>query len=433
VESVEQADDLTIRFRLKPGIQWSGDFGELTAEDVKFSIDRVADPAAQAPWQAKWASLDRVELEGTHAGAIILKEPFQPIWYTTICHAIASFVCKKAVEAAGGKIETQLPAVCGPYQVKNWLPKQRTELELNPMWSGARPDFHEIHLLTIEDEKAAELAYQAGDIDLTVVSIDSLPRYQQSLPEQTKLVMRPGTYWSWVGMNTEHPKLADIRVRQAIQHAVDVDTILQAAYAGIAPKAHGIVPPGLLGHRTTSAIGYDPDKARALLQEAGVSDLQLELKTMSKSDRVAAAEVIQANLAEVGIELTVSPVDEATFWNLGLESEGEDWKDLQLWIMRFGDAADPSQMAQWYVSSQVGVWNWERWKDAEFDELFQKALGERDADKRAAMYIRMQEIMENTGAYVWLTHEPIPHLHRETVEPALFPDGLMFLPSFKRL
>ena len=48
------------------------------------------------------------------------------------------------------------------------------------------------------------------------------------------------------------------------------------------------------------------------------------------------------------------------------------------------------------------------------------------------MYIRMQEIMENTGAYVWLTHEPIPHLHVDTIVPALFPDGLMYLPSFKR-
>jgi peptide/nickel transport system substrate-binding protein len=89
-------------------------------------------------------------------------------------------------------------------------------------------------------------------------------------------------------------------------------------------------------------------------------------------------------------------------------------------------------MAQWYVSSQVGVWNWERWKDAEFDDLFQKALGESDADKRGAMYIRMQEIMENTGAYVWITHEPIPHLHRDDLDPAIYPDGLMYLPLFKR-
>jgi peptide/nickel transport system substrate-binding protein len=99
--------------------------------------------------------------------------------------------------------------------------------------------------------------------------------------------------------------------------------------------------------------------------------------------------------------------------------------------MRFGDAADPSQMTQWYVSSQVGVWNWERWKDAEFDALDRQAIAEQDPQNRAEMYLRMQQIMEDTGAYVWITHEPIPHLHRDDLSPALFPDGLMFLPDFK--
>jgi peptide/nickel transport system substrate-binding protein len=433
VEMIEQTDDLTIRFRLRPGIQWSGGFGELTSEDVRYTIERIADPAKGAPWQGKWASLDRVEVDGPYGGAVILEEPFQPIWLTTICHATASFVCKRAVEAKGGRFETEFPAVCGPYQVKQWLPKQRVELALNPLWNGPKPDFEEIHILTIEDEKAAELAYESGDVDLTAVSLDSLPRYRRAMPARSKLAMRPGTFWTWLGINTEHPKLADIRVRRAVQYAVDVDAILQAAYAGLAPRAHGIVPPGLIGHRTTSAIATrDLDKARSFLQAAGATGLQLELKTLNKSDRVSAAEIVQANLAEIGIEVAVTPVDEATFWNLGLESEGEDWKDLQLWIHRFGDAADPSQMTQWYVSEQVGVWNWERWKDPEFDALHKQGLAESDPKKRHDIYIRMQEIMENTGAYVWITHEPIPHLHRDSIEPALYPDGLMYLPWFER-
>jgi peptide/nickel transport system substrate-binding protein len=432
VETVEQADGRHISFRLRKGIQWSDGFGELTAEDVKYSIDRIADPKNQAPWAAKWAALDHVEVGDAYSGTIVLKEPFAPIWFTTICHATASFVCKKAVEAKGGRFETQFPATCGPYVVASWVPKQRIELVLNPQWSGPRPAFERIDILPIEDEKAAELAYEAGELDLTVVSIDSLPRFQKKMPERTALAMRPGTYWTWVGMNTEHPKLQDIRVRQAIQRAVDVDAILQAAYAGIAPRAHGIVPPGLVGHRTESAIAVrDIDKAKALLAEAGVSGLSLTLSTMNKADRLTAAQIIQSNLADVDIAVEIKAVDEGTFWNLGLESAGTDWKDLQLWIMRFGDAADPSQMTQWYVSSQVGVWNWERWKNAEFDALDKQAISEQDPQKRNEMYLRMQQIMEDTGAYVWVTHEPIPHLHRDDLTPALFPDGLMFLPDFK--
>src|SRR3546814_3655948 len=84
--------------------------------------------------------------------------------------------------------------------------------------------------------------------------------------------------------------------------------------------------------------------------------------------------------------------------------------------MRYQDARDPSQQTQWYVSEQVGVWNWERWTDPEFDELHIAALAERDEAKRASMYLRMQDIMEATGAYVWIAHEPTIRSEEHTSE-----------------
>jgi peptide/nickel transport system substrate-binding protein len=442
VEHLEQVDDLRIDFRLRAGIKWTNDYGELSAEDVKYSIDRLANPANQAPWAGKWAVLDHVEVTDTLAGSIVLKEPFAPIWLTTIPHATASFVCKKAVEELGTATTLEdgtvvktfgssFPSMCGPYYVKDWLPKQRVELARNPLWTGAEPAFAEIHVVTIEDEKAAEIAYDAGELDLTAISLDSLKAYSQALPADTTLTMRPGTFWTWLGMNTEHPSLSDIRVRQAIQKAVDVPAILEAAYANAAPRSQGVVPPGVLGHRDGSTIATrDVEGAKALVAEAGAEGATLTLTTLNKSDRLTVAQIIQANLAEIGLNVEVRPYDEATFWNLGLESEGVDWKDLQLILQRYGDAPDPSQMMQWYVSSQVGVWNWERWTNEEFDRLAVDGIKERDEARRAAIYVRMQEIMEETGAYVWITHEPIPHLHRDDVAPAIFPDGLVYLPGF---
>jgi len=432
VDGLAPVDDLHINFRLKPGIPWSGGNGELTAEDVKYSIERIANPANQAPWAGKWAALDHVEVTDTYSGTIVLKEPFAPLWLTTIPHATASFVCRKAVEAKGGRFDTEFPAVCGPYMVKQWLPKQRVELVANPEWPGPKPAFEEVHIVTVEDEKTAELAFEAGDLEVTAISLDSLPRYRDAPPAGASIVMRPGTFWTWLGMNTEHPSLSDIRVRRAVQHAVDVEAILVAAYAGLAPRSNGVVPPGLIGHRTESRIVRDVEKARALLAEAGAEGLKLTLTTLNKADRLSASQIIQANLAEAGIEVEILPYDEGTFWNLGLESEGEDWKNLQLVLQRFGDAPDPSQMIQWYVSSQVGVWNWERWKSEEFDRLAAEGTAESDPAKRQALYVRMQEIMEETGAYVWITHEPIPHLVRDGVDAAIFPDGLLYLPGFKR-
>jgi peptide/nickel transport system substrate-binding protein len=433
VEKIEQVDDLHIAFELKPGIQWSGGFGELTAEDVKFSYERIADPKLDSPWKQKWSALKEVQVTGKHSGTIVLKEAFTPLWLTTLCDGAGSILCKKAVTAKGGKFTTEFPAVCGPYQIKRWVPKQRLELERNPLWIGKKPAYEKVDIIFIEDAKSAELAYESGDVDFSGIALSSLARYKADMPPHTKLYEGPGLWWTWMGMNTEHPKLGDVRVRRAIQNAVDVDAIIKAAYGGVeTARARGIVPRGLIGYRTHTAFEKpDPDKARALLKEAGVSDLSLDIKILNSSVNSTTAQIIQANLAAVGIKLEITPLDSGPFWNLGVESAGKDWKDLQLWIMRFGDAPDPSQMTQWYVSNQVGVWNWERWKNPEFDQLNQKALVESDAEKRSAMYLRMQDIMEETGAYVWIAFEPVAILYRDSIVPAVLPPDHLDLAGFR--
>ena len=127
----------------------------------------------------------------------------------------------------------------------------------------------------------------------------------------------------WMGMNTEHPKLQDLKVRQAIQHAVDVESILQGAYSGTSTKSNGIVCPGLLGQRPNTNYSYDPAKAKALLDEAGVSGLELTLRTLNQQERMLTAQIIQANLAAVGITVKVLPVDSGPFWEMGMESKGD--------------------------------------------------------------------------------------------------------------
>ncbi len=426
--SIDQPDAQTIHFELKSGILWIDGrthepFSELNAEDVKFSLERIKN----SEWKDKAATLDHVEVTGTYTGTIHLNQSFAPVWYTWLCGGTGTILSKQAVEAAGGKYDGMFPFYIGPYRIKEWKQKQYYELEPNPFWQGTPPKINSVRFIILEEEKTAEIAYEAGEIDLTHISTDTMARYQQDeLPSNTILKTYPGLLWTWMGMNTEHPNLQDIRVRKAIQRAVDVDSILAAAYAGIAPKSNGIVPPGLIGHRTYSNYSYNPDEARELIAEAGAEGLKLELQTINRTDRIAAATIIQANLAEVGLVLDVIPLDPGPFWELGLESSGEQWKDLQLWIMRYGDAPDPSQMCQWYVEAQVGVWNWERWKDPEFDQLFQDGLKETDETVRNEIYLRMQDIMEDTGAYVWITHEPVGIVHKEELVPSIRPNGWQF-------
>ncbi len=434
VNSLEQVDAQTISFELKPGIMWydgtTGDeIGELDAEDVKYSLERMK----ESEWKDKAVALDNVEVTGTHSGIIHLSQPFAPIWYTWICDGTGTIVSKKAVEAAGGTYDGIFNFYCGYYRVSEWVQKQSYTLEPNPHWTGTPPGIADVKFIIIDDEKTAEIAFEAGEIDITQIAIDAIPRLQEDPPEDAVVEVFSSTQWYWMGMNTDHPNLQDIRVRQAIQHAVDVDTIIQGAWAGVPTRAYGIVPPGLIGFRETGKYATpDPDKARELIAEAGAEGTKITLKTINLADRMAAAQIIQANLADVGLEVEIVPMDAGPFWNLGLETEGEDWKDLEMWIMQYGDSPDPSQMAQWYISDQVGVWNWERWSDPEFDELFAAGLGETDEGKRHDMYVRMQEIMEDTGAYVWLMFPPLGVMYRDDLEPVMQPNGsLWYVAEFK--
>lgn len=429
VEKISQDDPIHISFTLKPGFMWNGDLGEVTAEDVKYSFERML----KSDWAARWPTLETIEVKDKYNGVIVLKSPFAATFLMGIASESGSVVPKAATEKLPDqKFTTELPGQCGPYNMTEWTPKQKIVLKANPDWKGTKPAFSEVHFINIEDTSAAELAFEAGEVDITGVLPATAARYLKQLPANSKLSNQAGPYYTWIGMNTQHEKLKDIRVRKAIQRAIDVNSILEAAYGGTAPLAHGIVPLGVVGNRKESKFSYNPDEARALLAEAGVKDLSVEFKTLNEAYRVTAAQIVQANLADVGIKCELIPLDSGPFWNLGLESKGEDWKTLQLWWMRYRASPDPSDAIQWFIKSQVGIWNWERWSDPEYEELWTKGLAEIDNAKREPIYLRMQEIMEDTGAYVWITHDPLNYAHSDKIVPDFDTGGEILAERVKR-
>jgi peptide/nickel transport system substrate-binding protein len=429
---LEQVDDTHIEFTLIDGLVWTDDFGPVTSDDVKFSFERMADPATESPYAGDWAALDHVEVTDEKSGVIVLKEPFSPLWNVGLVFGSGRVISRKAVEAAGGRFETQPPAQCGRYLLKEWLPKQRTVLARNPDWPGAPAEWDEIHVIPVEDEKVAELAFEAGDLDYTWVAVSSIPRYQQTPPEEGEVDVKPSLAYVWLGMNVEHPPFDNPDVRRAIQHAIDVPAVLDAAYFGAAQPATGVIAPGLVGHRDAVRYGYDPDKARELLKKAGLeSGFETTIDILNKAERLSAAQAVQAQLAEIGINVTIQQHDSGTYWSLGDESAGDAWKKIQLHIQRFSMQPDPSFATEWFTPDQIGVWNWERWNSPEFGELEAKAKVELDSQKRHDMYVRMQDLMEESGAYVFLTHEAVGVAHRTSIEPAVMPNGTPIFHQFR--
>ena len=436
-ESIEQVDSTHIRFKLREGIMFTGGYGEMTAEDVKFSFERVIEH--DSPVKGDWAALDRVEVEDKYTGVIVLNEPFQPLWNITLPYGAGHIVSKQAVMEAtenGGNFGMEPPCFSGPYVLEEWKPNQYAKLVRNPDYTGpAEVAWDEIRVLPMDDDKTGEIAYEAGDIHFTGISLASLSKYKEGTPEDTTIEENPSLYYLWIGMNTDHPKLQDKKVRQAIQHAINVPQIVDAAYFGQAKPATGIIAPGLIGHREETLVPLEGDleKAQRLLAEAGAEGISLTIDCLNSSTRKTIAEVTQAQLAQIGVDLQINVQDSGSFWTLGMEDEGDRWKDLQLVVNRFSMVPDPYYATQWFTCEQVGVWNWERFCNEEFDKLHQQAVSETDQATRGEIYRRMQDMMEESGAYRFITHEGSPVMYRNTVvEPATRPDGRPLYRNFSK-
>ncbi|SNZ21346.1 ABC transporter substrate-binding protein [Cohaesibacter gelatinilyticus] len=423
---IEQADPTHIKFALRDDIGFTNGFGAMTAEDVKFSFERIIADATESSNKPDMGTLSHVEVTGEREGTIVLKEPFAPLWSIALPYITGNIVSKVAVEAAGGRIGSDPVAESGPYLRTNWEPKAKTTLKRNPDWKGEAPAWDTIEILPIDDENTAEIAFEAGELDFTRVSLGSVERYRAGVPNGGTLLEYPSLYYAWLGMNLDHPKLQNQKLRQAIQHAIDVPMVLEAAYFGAVEPSTGIIAPGLAGNRPKTMVPPQAnfEKAAALLAESGETNVTLKLDTLNKTTFTTAAQVIQATLAQIGITVEINVLESGAFWASG------DNDDLQLVLNRYSMTPDPYYATSWFTTEQAGIWNWERFSNEEFDKIHSEASQLTDQTKRAEMYQRAQDLMEESGAYRFLTHEATPVVHSASVTPALRPDGLALLRYF---
>lgn len=431
---IEQVSDTHINFALRDDIGFTNGFGAMTAEDVKFSFERIIDPELKSSNKPDMGSLKEVQITGERTGTIVLNEPFAPLWSIALPYITGNIVSKKAVEQAEGRrINTDPLAESGPYIRKSWQPKEKTILVRNPNWQGKPAAFDAIEIYPIDDEKTAEIAFEAGELDYTRIGLDSVSRYRNNPPSNSMLAEYPSLFYVWVGMNVDNELLQNKKLRQAIQYAIDVPSIMDAAYYGVAKPSTGIIAPGLIGHRPQGLVPPEAnfDKALQLLKESGESKVSLTLDVINKTAYTTAAQVIQANLKQIGINLAINVHESATFWSLGDESKGDAWKNVQLIMNRFSMTPDPYYATSWFTQEQIGIWNWERFRSPEFDKLHAQAAIETDTASRDEMYRQAQDLMEESGAYRFLTHEATPVIYRNTIRPAFRPDGLPLLRYFQ--
>lgn len=420
-EKWEWADATTINFTLRDGLKWTGDFGPVTVEDVKFSFERIK--GSDSAWAYQFEKLKEVEVIDARSGRIHLTEPFKPFEVIALPYYGGNIVCKAAVEKVGGSFTTELPAQCGPYMFDSWEQNAKVTLVANPDWTGEKAAFAKIEFYIVTDDQAALLAYEADAFDYTRIAVGSAAEVKANPPAGSKLIEAPSTRYVWLTININAEPLKDLRVRQAIQYAYDGDAVLQGAYNGLTTRSAGVIQPGTKYARPANKIARDVEKAKALLAEAGVTDLTLQLACLTDSTSQATAQIIQASLAEAGITVELQPTEDAAYWVLGDKTQGEGYKSLELVLMAFAGGIEPTENLVWFRPDQIGVYNWSFFDSPEYEDLYQKVSVETDAAKRQQMFHRMEDLMEDSGGFIFICFEPLLALQDDNMTVVILPDG----------
>ena len=420
---LRQTSPTTLEFTLKPGQMFTDGFGEMTAEDVKFSYERFAVAPVggkESPYKGEWANLKSVEVTGKYTGRIVMERPRAGLNTIAIGDVAGSIVCRAAVLQRGPEHNTA-PVGSGPMMLTKFERQRGVTLRRNPAYAGTPAHFEQIDIRTVQDVRTTDLALRSGELDFALLP----PQAADQLKNATNVTVtqQPGIANIWVGMNVEKKPFNDVRVRRAFRLALDVDQMLLAGFNGRAPRANALVMPQVVGHWPEAPVlKRDVKEARRLLAEAGLPQgFRTRMTVQNQPAYQTMALVARANLAEAGITLEIDAQDSGAFFSAG---KGEAGRQLDTVMIRFNGKLDPNFLAQWFTTDQIGVWNWQRWSDQAFDRLLDQASAELDTARRAQLIIQAQQRMEESQAFVWLTYDVSVFAHRTWLKPALLPTGI---------
>ncbi|HEX5995699.1 MAG TPA: ABC transporter substrate-binding protein [Jiangellales bacterium] len=308
-ESWEVSDDgRTYDFVLREGVTFSNG-EEFTADDVKFSIERVQ----SADWKISLKSgMDVVEsvevVSPTHA-RVVLAEPSNG-WLFRMTTRIGAMFDPSGVDDLANQ-----PVGTGPYVLEEWNRGDSLVLTANENYWGEPPAIETVTLRYFGDPSAANNALLTGDIDVigTVQAPESLDQFAGD--DQLQIIQGTTNGEVTLSFNNESGPMSDIRVRQAVKYAIDHEALLETAWAGRGFLIGSHVPPTDPWYEDlTGRYPYDPDRARALLAEAGQEDLTLRFRIANLPYAVASAQVIASQLAEVGITAEIEPLEFPARW-----------------------------------------------------------------------------------------------------------------------
>jgi len=299
-----------IKLNLRKGVQWHSG-REFTSDDVKYNIQRAQDPkvgAGQFANQARWFT--SIETPDKYT-AILSSEQSRPLVFDFFEYF--NIVDKETVEGPNAKTTT---VGTGPFTFVEWVPGDHILLDKNKnYWQTGRPYADSLRVAIVKDPQGMVSQLEGGSVDM----IRSLPlvdynRLKSNPAYQAVVHPNPGTYYV-IGFNTLNAPFDDKKVRQALNYAFDRQRFVDTATYGAAKPSSLMWLPGSPAYEASKANAYpfDLEKARAMLQEAGVSQIEMDCLLTTSTEGNIACQMYQADLAKLGVKLNIKVLESAAW------------------------------------------------------------------------------------------------------------------------
>lgn len=401
-------DGLSWDFKLRDGVTFQ-DGEPFDAEAAKFNFDRVLNPDTFKVAPNVLTVITSAEVVDDHTLRLNLKNPFAPLPAALSFPVSGMISPKSATVSPNTQQQIQDPVGTGPYKLTDWKKGESVTFDRYDGYWGDKPAYAKQVFKIAPEGSSREALLRSGDADVIAAPpASSLPTLDSD--KSLKVVWSDTSYVIQMVLNTQsasQPLLKDERVRQALNYAIDRESLIKNVLFGAGKVLDGMVPENVFGAcAMDSPYNYDPDKAKQLLADAGATGMKLSV--VSPNGRYVqdykVAEAVVGQLKEVGIKAELGP---ATDWPTYLAAlyvpldQAKNEASLLGWGTLYGDASQSLlQLRDDYIPPD-GL-NATYWKNAEFTKLVDKGNSSSDEAERKDAYCQAQKIAYKAAPSMYL-------------------------------
>lgn len=427
---------LEIVFHLRKGVKWH-DGKEFTSADVLFTYQTVTDPKVPTPYGANYGPVDKVEAVDPYTIRVTYKEPYAPALESWSMGIMPMHI----LEGKDISLEepNRKPLGLGPYKLKEWVTGQKIVLEANPDYFEGKPTIDTYVSRVIPDDATMFLELKQGGVDY--MNLTPVQFKMQTDTEDFKRYFQkfqyPAFVYTYMGYNHLDLRFADKRVRRALTHAINKQDIIEGVLMGYGTACTGPFPPESWAYNPNAKDPeYSPEKAKALLKEAGWTPgpdgimtkdgkpFAFTVITNQGNDvRMKAAQIIKEHLKAVGVRMDIKVLE----WQAMLH-DFVDKKQFEAVLMGWSLSRDPDAYDIWHSSkTKETEFNFISYKNEELDKLLIEGRRTFDMEKRRQIYHRIHEIMADEQPYTFLfVPDSLPILHKRFKGVKKAPIGIFY-------